>query len=55
MGKSNHPSKADGVTRPPVSKGSPVSSNLKAQRLKMMRSIVLKNLRKSKKKLETRS
>ena len=52
MTKSYHPQKADGSTRPLVSEGSPVSSNLKAQRHKAMRYIVLKHLRKSKSKLE---
>ena len=52
MAKSNHPPKAEGSTRPLVSEGKPVSSNLKAQRHKIMRAIVLKHLRNSKSKVE---
>ena len=54
MGRSNQPQKVGGATRSLVSEGRPVSSDLKAQRHKMMRDIVLKSLRKSASKLEAR-
>ena len=56
MGRSNQPPKADGATRPLVFEESPVFADpLAQQRFQIMKSLVIRNLRRSESERETRS
>lgn len=55
MGRSNQLPKTGGTTPPPVSVGAPVYQDLEQLRFQIMKSIVIRNLRKDASEIESHS